>query len=181
MWVGRWDAPEGVPSNGCRALGWGGSGTEVVSEWAETVELSGFESNKWPERGWGTKSCRTEEGAEEGQQGRGPRPLRGPTVGVHVERWEEKARKTEPRVPDSPGSVRLASPHSPPSDGCPLLPHHRSLYGGGSCWLSGGSIHGCFRRRVLWSKWWVSSPAPARGRVKGSELSLGPICCQSCQ
>ena len=38
-------------------------------------------------RGWVAKQCSTEEGAERGQKGRGPRPHRGPTVGVHVQRW----------------------------------------------------------------------------------------------
>ena len=59
---------------------------EVVGEGSKTVELSGGKSCRCSRRGWVTKQCRTEEGARKGNKGRGPRPPRGPTVGVHVQR-----------------------------------------------------------------------------------------------
>ena len=45
--------------------------------------------------GW-TKQCCTEEGARKGEKGRGPRPHRGPTVGVHAQRRVTDASYSPP-------------------------------------------------------------------------------------
>ena len=69
--------------------------------------------------GW-TKQCCTEEGARKGEKGRGPRPRKGPTVGVHAQR-----RVTRRLLYPFPSPAPCAS-------GVPGWPAGRSI--GGASW-----------------------------------------------
>ena len=131
----------------------------------------------WSRRGWVTKQCRAEEGAEEGQQGRGPQPRWGPTVGVHVEGWGEEARELVPGVPEVPGTVASRRSFPIPSPATQPSPptHYCGGWCGGSVSASGSLMSVTFVMVV------ISSPAPARGRVKGPKRSLGPTCSECCR